>query len=69
MKFEEGRSEPFEGASSVIHPLLGESVTQFQAQAYKELLPAQGPVKTQVVGEYNAAVEEQAQRVKESKNL
>ena len=35
MKFEEGRSEPFEGASSVIHPLLGESVTQFQAQAYK----------------------------------
>ena len=68
MKFEEGRSEPFEGASSVIHPLLGESVTQFQAQAYKELLPAQGPVKTQVVGEYNAAVEEQAQRVKEFMN-
>jgi hypothetical protein len=68
MKFEEGRSEPFEGASSVIHPLLGESVTQFQAQAYKELLPAQGPVKTQVVGEYNSVVEEQAQRVKEFMN-
>ena len=50
MKFDDQRSEPFEGASGVIHPLLGESVTQFQAQAYKELLPAGGPVKTQVVG-------------------
>ena len=40
MKFDNNRSEPFEGASGVIHPLLGESVTQFQAQAYKELLPA-----------------------------
>ena len=64
MKFDDARSEPFEGASGVIHPLLGESVTQFQAQAYKELLPAQGPVKTQVVGEYNSAIEEQAQRVR-----
>ena len=68
MKFDDGRSEPFEGASGVIHPLLGESVTQFQAQAYKELLPPQGPVKTQVVGEYSSAVEEQAQRVKEFMN-
>src|SRR5210317_968217 len=68
MKFDDGRSEPFEGASGVIHPLLGESVTQFQAQAYKELLPAQGPVKTQVVSEYSAAVEQQAQRVKEFMN-
>src|SRR6056300_1753953 len=68
MKFDDSRSEPFEGASGVIHPLLGESVTQFQAQAYKELLPAQGPVKTQVVGEYSAASEEQAQRVKEFMN-
>ena len=68
MKFDDERSEPFEGASGVIHPLLGESVTQFQAQAYKELLPPQGPVKTQVVGEYNSAVEEQAQRVKEFMN-
>jgi len=68
MKFDDERSEPFEGASGVIHPLLGESVTQFQAQAYKELLPPQGPVKTQVVGEYNSAVEEQAQRVREFMN-
>ena len=61
MKFDETRSEPFEGASGVTHPLLGEAVTQFQAQAYKELLPAGGPVKTQVVGAYDSAVEEQAQ--------
>ncbi len=50
MKFDDERSEPFEGASGVIHPLLGESVTQFQAQAYKELLPAEGPVRTQILG-------------------
>ena len=40
MKFDDERSEPFEGASGVIHPLLGEAVTTFQAQAYKELLPS-----------------------------
>jgi len=68
MKFDENRSEPFEGASGVIHPLLGESVTQFQAQAYKELLPAGGPVKTQIVGEYSSETEEQAQRVREFMN-
>ena len=49
MKFDDERSEPFEGASGVIHPLLGEAVTTFQAQAYKELLPSGGPVKTQVI--------------------
>ena len=43
-------TKPFRGASGVTHPLLAESVTQFQAQAYKELLPADGPVRTQVVG-------------------
>ena len=36
----EDRAEPFEGASGIVHPLLAESVTQFQAQAYRELLPA-----------------------------
>ena len=46
MKFDESRSQPFEGSSGVIHPILAEAVTQFQAQAYKELLPAKGPVKT-----------------------
>ncbi len=68
MKFDDERSEPFEGASGVIHPLLGEAVTTFQAQAYKELLPSGGPVKTQIVGAYSSAVEEQAQRVKEFMN-
>ena len=68
MKFDDDRSEPFEGASGVIHPLLGEAVTTFQAQAYKELLPSGGPVKTQVVGNYNSDVELQAQRVKEFMN-
>jgi len=68
MKFDDERSEPFEGASGVIHPLLGEAVTTFQAQAYKELLPSGGPVKTQIIGAYDSAVEEQAQRVKEFMN-
>ena len=62
------RSQPFQGASSVTHPLLSESVTAFQSQAYKELLPAGGPVKCNVVGEENAETEAQAQRVKEYMN-
>ena len=44
----ENRTEPFQGASGATHPVLAEAVTQFQAQAYKELLPAQGPVRTQI---------------------
>ena len=46
-KYEE-RTMPFAGSSGVTHPLLSESVTQFQAQAYKELLPSGGPVRTQI---------------------
>ena len=46
----ERRTEPFRGASGVNHPVLAESVTQFQAQAYKELLPSDGPVRTQIMG-------------------
>ena len=64
----EERSEPFEGASNVTHPLIAESVTQFQAQAYKELLPAGGPVKTKVLGLQNAETEAQATRVKDYLN-
>ena len=64
----EDRSQPFQGASGVTHPLLAETVTQFQAQAYKELLPANGPVRTQIIGEQNAQKEEQAQRVQEFMN-
>jgi len=64
----EGEGQPFRGASSVTHPLLAESVTQFQAQAYKELLPSDGPVKTMVVGDATPDKVEQAQRVKDFMN-
>ena len=64
----EDRTQPFEGASGVVHPLLAESVTQFQAQAYKEMLPAHGPVNCQIVGEVTPAVEDQAKRVKDFMN-
>jgi hypothetical protein len=67
MKTEE-RSEPFEGSSGVIHPLLAESVTQFQAQAYRELLPATGPVRTSVVGAQNEMLVKQSERVKDYMN-
>ena len=59
---------PFQGASSVTHPMLAESVTQFQAQAYKELLPSDGPVSSQVVGALTPEKEAQAQRVEEFMN-
>jgi hypothetical protein len=68
MKFDESRSQPFEGSSGVIHPILAEAVTQFQAQAYKELLPAKGPVKTQIIGMRTAETESQAERVQEFMN-
>jgi len=64
----EDRTQPFEGASGVVHPLLAESVTQFQAQAYKELLPPSGPVRTQVVGLQTPEVMDQAERVKDYMN-
>ena len=62
------RTEPFEGASNVTHPLIAESVTQFQAQAYKELLPSGGPVKTQVIGLNTPDRLQQANRVKDYMN-
>ena len=62
------RTEPFQGASGATHPVLAEAVTQFQAQAYKELLPADGPVRTQVIGASNPQRMQQAQRVKEFMN-
>jgi hypothetical protein len=64
----ERRTEPFRGASGVTHPVLAESVTQFQSQAYKELLPADGPVRTQIIGKTDRQREEQAVRVKEFMN-
>ena len=64
----ENRTQPFEGASGVVHPLLAESVTQFQAQAYKELLPPSGPVRTIIVGDPTPQTEQQAERVKDYMN-
>ena len=64
----EERVEPFEGSSGVVHPLLAESVTQFQAQAYREMLPATEPVRTQVVGAQNEMLTKQAERVKDYMN-
>ena len=61
-------TKPFKGASGVTHPLLAESVTQFQAQAYKELVQSDGPVRTQVVGLVTPATEQQADRVKDYMN-
>jgi hypothetical protein len=64
----ENRTEPFQGASGATHPVLAEAVTQFQAQAYKELLPSDGPVRTQIIGAISPAVEQQSTRVKDYMN-
>ena len=64
----ENRTEPFQGASGATHPVLAEAVTQFQAQAYKELLPADGPVRTDIIGVKNPATEQQSERVKDYMN-
>jgi len=64
----EKKSEPFQGASGATHPVLAEAVTQFQALAYKELLPATGPVRTQILGINTPQKIQQANRVKEFMN-
>lgn len=64
----EDRDRPFPGASGVTHPMMAEAVTQFQAQAFKELLPSKGPVKTQIMGAVTPEVEMQASRVQEFMN-
>jgi hypothetical protein len=64
----ESRTEPFQGASSATHPVLAEAVTQFQSLAYKELLPAEGPVRTQVIGLDTPEIQDQADRVSEFMN-
>ena len=64
----ERRTEPFRNASGVNHPVLAEAVTQFQAQAYKELLPADGPVRSQVLGDLTDQKQDQATRVKDFMN-
>ena len=62
------RSEPFQGASGATHPVLAEAVTQFQATAYKELLPSDGPVRTQILGMSSREKEDQSMRVKDYMN-
>jgi hypothetical protein len=64
----EERTQPFRGSSGVTHPLLAEAATQFQAQAFNELLPAGGPVRTQVMGEETHAKVDQAKRVRQFMN-
>jgi hypothetical protein len=64
----DNRTEPFQGASGATHPVLAEAVTQFQALAYKELLPADGPVRTQVLGLSNEQTIQQAERVRDFMN-
>ncbi len=64
----EERTKPFRGAAGVHVPLLTEAITQFTAQAMKELMPSNGPVRTQVVGKSNRARELQAGRVKDYMN-
>jgi hypothetical protein len=64
----EERSQPFRGASGVTHPLLAEAATQFQAQAFNELLPASGPVRTTVLGSETSEKQQQSQRVRQFMN-
>ena len=62
------RTQPFRGASGVTHPLLAEAATQFQAQAFNELLPASGPVRTVVMGKDTVSKTQQASRVQQFMN-
>ena len=64
----EERAQPFRGASGVTHPLLAEAATQFQAQAFNELLPASGPVRTTILGAETREKQQQAQRVRHFMN-
>jgi len=64
----EMRTRPFQGASGATHPVLAEAVTQFQAQAYKELLPSDGPVRCQMLGRPTREKQDQSVRVKNFMN-
>ena len=64
----EDRSEPWEGACNVYHPLMTETLVKFQAETMTETFPAAGPVKTQIIGKSTKEKEEAAERVKEDMN-
>ena len=67
LKYEE-RTEPWNGACGVFHPMLTESVVRFQSEAMMETFPAQGPVKTQIIGKDTIQVQEAAARVRDDMN-
>lgn len=67
LKIEE-RTKPFRGAAGVAHPMLMEAIIQFQAQALKELLPAGGPVRSQIMGKETVEKYQQAGRVQDFMN-
>ena len=67
LKMEE-RTKPFRGATGVAHPMLTEAIIQFQAQAFKELMPAGGPVRTQIMGKETVEKFQQAGRVQDFMN-
>jgi len=67
LKLEEA-SQPFEGACTAVHPLLIESAVKFQSKASGELFPANGPVKTHIMGDYSTEKEEQSDRVEQFMN-
>jgi hypothetical protein len=67
MKIEE-RSEPWEGACGVYHPLLSEALVKFQAETIMETFPAAGPVKTQIIGRETPEKKDAAQRVQDDMN-
>ena len=67
LKIEE-RSEPWEGACGVYHPLLAEAIVKFQSETMMSIFPAQGPVKTHILGKETPAKKESAERVQEDMN-
>ena len=67
LKFEE-RTEPWDGACGVFHPMITEAVIRFQAETITETFPARGPVRTQIIGKETREKKEAAQRVEEDMN-
>lgn len=67
LKYEE-RTEPWNGACGVFHPMITEAVVRFQSETIMETFPAQGPVKTKIIGKQTKEKDEAAQRVKEDMN-
>jgi len=67
LRYEE-RTEPWQGACGVFHPMLTESVVRFQSEGISETFPAMGPVKTKIIGKETPETEEAAARVQEDMN-